>query len=432
MMRLFLRCRGARRAGALETDSAMRPMGRSLLRVSLVLNAFLLFSYGIWYLQKPTVSLTTELSSERGLLAATAASERPTLAAERPAMEAERLVATVVGRPTEAAAAVAVETLAPEIVEPPGPQCALSQLQRCQNVVPRARSTMRGTRYWAVHNFLMGERRFACDETVTYTTHGDFTFLDNVAPLVRRWRAPVSFGLYAPAEDFVPSMEALAYLRHCDEPLIRALVTFHVIFDVDKVPKNVTDGQRLLAKQPDCSKPPPWVGKASYRKAKKLTYPVNVMRNVARETVMTHFVFPSDVELYPSEGLAEQFLDMVRRNTADLCRPSPRVFVLSIFEVAANHSVPLRKDILTGMLKNGTAIPFHKFVCPQCHQIPKAKEWTFSNETQQLDVFHVAKRHPPFGSWEPIYIWTNDEPLYDERLTWEGKMDKMGQVRTGA
>ena len=287
---------------------------------------------------------------------------------------------------------------------------------------------MRGTRYWVLHNFLVGERRVTCDETVTYTTHGDFTFLDNVAPLVRRWRAPISFGLYAPADDYGPSLEALAFLRHCDEPLIKQLVTFHVVFDVDKVPPNVTSAARLLERQPNCSQSPPWVDKVSYRKAKRLTYPVNVLRNVARETVMTHFVLPSDVELYPSEALADQFLAMVRRSSPVRCQPAPRVYVLSIFEVDASHTPPLRKDQLTGMLKNGTAIPFHKRMCPTCHRIPKAKEWTFSKETKQLDVFYVAKRHAPFEKWEPIYICTNEAPSYDERLTWEGKMDKMGQV----
>lgn len=34
----------------------------------------------------------------------------------------------------------------------------------------------------------------------------------------------------------------------------------------------------------------------------------------------------------------------------------------------------------------------------------------------------------PRTAWEPIYIGTNEEPLYDERLTWEGKRDKMSQV----
>jgi hypothetical protein len=37
-----------------------------------------------------------------------------------------------------------------------------------------------------------------------------------------------------------------------------------------------------------------------------------VARNVARETAATHFVMAVDIELYPSPGLAEAFLDMMR------------------------------------------------------------------------------------------------------------------------
>ena len=43
----------------------------------------------------------------------------------------------------------------------------------------------------------------------------------------------------------------------------------------------------------------------------------------------------------------------------------------------------------------------------------------------QLSVFKVAKRR---GLWEPIYIGTNQDPPYDERLSWEGRSDKMVQV----
>ncbi|XP_037093412.1 beta-1,4-glucuronyltransferase 1-like [Pollicipes pollicipes] len=286
---------------------------------------------------------------------------------------------------------------------------------------------MRGTRFWVMYNFVPGDRRFNCDESVTYTTHGDFTFVDNLEPLVRRWRGPVSFGLYAPGDDFLPSVEAVAFLRQCGDPLVAELVSFHVIYDVDKVPVNVTDADEVLSRRQDCSRPPPWRGTVSFRKAKRLTYPVNVARNVARETAMTHFVLPSDVELYPSAHLVEQFLAMVWRNEKVLCQPRPKVFVLSIFEVNETMSPPHYKDHLTAMLKNGSAVPFHKRMCASCHTIPKAKEWTFSKETKQLDVFHVGKRHAPFDKWEPIYICTNDEPGYDERLTWEGKMDKMGQ-----
>ena len=44
--------------------------------------------------------------------------------------------------------------------------------------------------------------------------------------------------------------------------------------------------------------------KSSDKSVLNLTYPVNVARNVAREAANTHFIFPSDVELYPSPGTA--------------------------------------------------------------------------------------------------------------------------------
>ena len=43
----------------------------------------------------------------------------------------------------------------------------------------------------------------------------------------------------------------------------------------------------------------------SYRSTNNLTYPVNVARNIARQTATSHFVFPSDIELYPSPGIVK-------------------------------------------------------------------------------------------------------------------------------
>ena len=48
-----------------------------------------------------------------------------------------------------------------------------------------------------------------------------------------------------------------------------------------------------------------------YRKQKQLTYPINTMRNVGRVPATSHYIFPSDLELYPSPGLIPQFLKMV-------------------------------------------------------------------------------------------------------------------------
>lgn len=40
----------------------------------------------------------------------------------------------------------------------------------------------------------------------------------------------------------------------------------------------------------------------------------------------------------------------------------------------------------------------------------------------------VVRREFPYHRWEPVYIGTNQEPLYSEFLSWEGQQDKMTQV----
>ena len=46
-----------------------------------------------------------------------------------------------------------------------------------------------------------------------------------------------------------------------------------------------------------------------------------------------------------------------------------------------------------------------------------------------LHVIHVGKRLKPHEIWEPFYISNNEEPFFDERLSWEGMSDKMEQVK---
>ena len=96
----------------------------------------------------------------------------------------------------------------------------------------------------------------------------------------------------------------------------------------------------------------------------------------------------------------------------------------------ANCSVPETKGQLLEMFKNKEAIPFHAQVCPACHRFPMRDAWLKATEPIEMSVLGYATRTGPFRSWEPIYVGTNAEPPYDERLSWEGKKDKMTQVST--
>lgn len=80
------------------------------------------------------------------------------------------------------------------------------------------------------------------------------------------------------------------------------------------------------------------------------------------------------------------------------------------------------------MIRNKSAILFHKTVCSLCHRIPNETQWMNKAETEGIDAFVSAKRHDRYRVWEPFFVCTPDEPLWDERFNWEGQSNKMVQV----
>ncbi|XP_031617236.1 beta-1,4-glucuronyltransferase 1 [Contarinia nasturtii] len=308
----------------------------------------------------------------------------------------------------------------------------LKLLIHCHDKEYEAQTVQRSD-FWVLKNYIRADHgELRCFQTLTYTTHADYTFLDNLIPLLERWNAPVSIALHAPGTDFLPTINSIRYLRDCtpESSLVRQFTTFHIYFSSKHIPKAVPKHDKILEIPFNCSVLPPYANVSSsqlYKTQKKLLYPVNVGRNIARDAAMTHFILASDIELYPNPGLAKKFLEMVARNDAPLQRKNPRVFPLSLFEVDSASQVPRDKTELQELLKSGKAIPFHKRVCSSCHGVPKSKEWMAANETDDLGVFHIGKRTGYFVHWEPIYIGTHADPHYDERLSWEGKSDKMTQ-----
>ena len=69
------------------------------------------------------------------------------------------------------------------------------------------------TKYWVLYNYIRAARQFNCDETITYTTHGQFTFLDNLEPLLERWQGPISVAVYAPGSDLQDTVDVILYFR---------------------------------------------------------------------------------------------------------------------------------------------------------------------------------------------------------------------------
>jgi len=104
--------------------------------------------------------------------------------------------------------------------------------------------------------------------------------------------------------------------------------------------------------------------------------------------------------------------------------------VLPIFEVDESELPPADKRDLRALCfhEPPLALWFHFKICPTCHMIPKGTEWLRERLSSSMKVFTTAKRQGSFSHWEPIFIGSRDDPEYDERLSWEGKSDKMTQA----
>lgn len=224
-------------------------------------------------------------------------------------------------------------------------QRSLADVIGCRDRDSVPRTEQRGD-YWVLYNYVPATRQYHCWESITYTTHADFTFLDNLETLLERWQGPISIALYAPGTDLTPTLNTIRYLHECTAAPIAEFVTFHVYFPSKHVPKQVPAVDKVFDEHFNCSNSPPWLttlANATYKAQKKLLYPVNVGRNVARESAVTHYILPSDIELYPSPGVIPDFLEMIRRQDNPLLHKKPKVFPLSIFELESNMNLPVNK-----------------------------------------------------------------------------------------
>lgn len=73
------------------------------------------------------------------------------------------------------------------------------------------------------------------------------------------------------------------------------------------------------------------------------------------------------------------------------------------------------------------------FICNHTNQLrfnrpslPKFEDkWLKVPTDDSLRALYTTKRKE---MWVPYFIGTNQDPYYDERLTWEGKCDRLTQV----
>jgi len=161
--------------------------------------------------------------------------------------------------------------------------------------------------YRVLYNAVTGKSvNDTTQQSVSFVTHATLEYMVHIAEIARIWEGTVSVSCYLPGVDMGPALKILESLCYC-EPAMKN-VSVHIIFHLEH-PPNVTSNFNNASDS--CVIPKMWL--RSVRPTHNLLYPVNVARNVARQGTRSKYMLVADIELFPSAGLAQGFLEMLRR-----------------------------------------------------------------------------------------------------------------------
>lgn len=298
---------------------------------------------------------------------------------------------------------------------------------------------------------LLGSRNHVRPD-VTLVTQSTANHLHYLVTLSERWRGPLAVTVFAPRQHLALVVEVLVQLRRC-VPALRYNASFHLVYPLNSpgshqpldvatslLPDDASSGgsapantgatsSTLLGGSSSCDSLASRLqhsvpGPDNYDLG--VSYPVNLLRNVARRNALTEFVLVLDVDLLPNDGLHGQFVAFARENRlfVESHRDDKTVYVAPAFEVRDGVPSPRDKASLLQRVEAMDARPFYLELCWKCQKHTDYEAWQREPPGDKLAVlFEVLWRDP----WEPFYFGRNSAPFYDERFRQYG-FNRISQV----
>ena len=251
-------------------------------------------------------------------------------------------------------------------------------------------------------------------DDVTLVTQASLSQLHHLDFLIRRWKGSLSIAIFAELNEVPLSLEIVFHLQRCHSYIFE-FVTFHLVHPVGEVEHEAQtikyECQNIPNILQDLKKK-----RQNYNNSKVL-YPINLLRNVARNYSGTDFTLVVDIDMLPNSGLFKDWRNFMSR-TAKSVLKKQIAFVIPTYEVKQDlleEDVPQNKRELMQLISVQEARPFYSEVCWKCHKWTNYSLWESIGQEEHLltTVYSVEWKDP----WEPFFISNKSlTPVYDERF----------------
>ncbi|KAG6447839.1 hypothetical protein O3G_MSEX005175 [Manduca sexta] len=246
---------------------------------------------------------------------------------------------------------------------------------------------------------------------VCLATQSSIERLHELLRIAAHWTGPISVAVFVAGDELRLLRAFATWLFRC-QPEIYSRLALHVTMPGEK--PGVQGSMPSWARDCDAKPLPPGERRAdTVAWRARHPYPQNHLRNQARKSCQTPYVFLVDVDIVPSRGMAEalnKFLATTPK--CPLC-----AYVVPTYELDKRvANFPTNKSELLRLSRNKLAIPFHRKVFIYNQYASNFTKWEASggNETAETHVSHNVTNFELL--YEPFYVAPDTVPPHDERF----------------
>ncbi|KAF8368376.1 hypothetical protein PRIPAC_86205 [Pristionchus pacificus] len=268
--------------------------------------------------------------------------------------------------------------------------------------------------YTEYHGFCVRPFLIRGDEAeqnrITLALHGSTSALDleYITKLMSNWRAPISFAIYLHELENDPTTVRelfLSAMANVSDPEATRHVNVHVLFNK----------YQNLSCHDTVSLRDTYLLEYDNSTAYFARYPINVVRNVARTYILTHYQAMADIDFL----FSARFEEKMRIIADQVISENPKAaLVYRIFEIdedaIASRTEAISKTDLRELYHSGRARTFHGDHWWEGHGIPQLTRWMEEPEKELPGVLNITLSQKRRRPWEPQIIVNRNVPKFDE------------------